>query len=256
MRNLESRALVINKDHLPRPDFLGQGVCFRERTPGVVVDTLIVHSCYVDDRIIRPARGALAKCDEALARELAGEWLAAKRALAECGEQNKKAQLEERASEAEFYALHALVMARHGAGALQNFNKDAIKDIFEFYGVSAHYLIDRDGAVFEFVAPDALAFHAGKSKMPRAADGREGVNAFSVGVELLATEVSGFSDAQYAALNQLAKEILKMFPLINYYGHSDIAAGRKTDPHGFDWSRFVKLLGLQKGVQHWSGEES
>src|SRR5262245_44270208 len=48
--------------------------------------------------------------------------------------------------------------------------------------VSAHYTIDRDGTIVSHVPEERRAWHAGRSKMK---DGRESVNDFSIGVELV-----------------------------------------------------------------------
>lgn len=106
------------------------------------------------------------------------------------------------------------------------------------YEVSAHYLIDIDGAVWRAVAEDKKAWHAGRSKMPDPEDGREDVNDFSIGIELIGSEDTEFTDAQYKSLAQLTKDIMSRHHIRNIYGHSDIAPGRKTDPWGFDWRRY------------------
>src|SRR5262245_37372963 len=48
--------------------------------------------------------------------------------------------------------------------------------------VSAHYTIDRDGTTIRHVAEQERAWHAGQSRMK---DGRECVNDFSIGIELV-----------------------------------------------------------------------
>ena len=63
------------------------------------------------------------------------------------------------------------------------FNLDDIIQIFHTYKVSVHYLIDRDGTVYELVPTNHQAWHAGKSIM----NGRKGCNAFTFGVELVST---------------------------------------------------------------------
>ncbi|MCI5150640.1 MAG: hypothetical protein D3916_14860, partial [Candidatus Electrothrix sp. MAN1_4] len=87
---------------------------------------------------------------------------------------------------------------------------------------------------------DKKAWHAGISTMPE--DGREVVNDFSIGIELIGTEETDFTEAQYKALALLTKEILSRHPLQYIYGHCDIAPGRKTDPWGFDWSRYQRNI--------------
>ena len=129
--------------------------------------------------------------------------------------------------------------------------------------VSAHFLIERDGSVFQFVTtslPVALGswdedgswisddYHAsvivqggillaGVSRF----DGRENCNDFSIGIELEGTDDEPYSDAQYAALAELGRQLLRAYPAITperIQGHSDIAPGRKRDPGVyFDWAR-------------------
>ena len=73
-------------------------------------------------------------------------------------------------------------------------------------------------------------------------DQREGVNEFSVGVELLASETSGIQKSQYKSLARLVADIRTRHPLICILGHADIAPSRKTDPWLFDWLHFQESL--------------
>ena len=130
------------------------------------------------------------------------------------------------------------------------YNIGHLLKIFCDYGVSAHYLIARDGEVYRLVPEDMKAWHAGPSIMP-APDGRAGVNEFSIGIELAATESSGFADAQYEALNLLCVDIEdRRRKKMAYVGHDMIAGERavalglrkepKADPGPlFDWSRLT-----------------
>ncbi|NBA97872.1 1,6-anhydro-N-acetylmuramyl-L-alanine amidase AmpD [Pseudomonas sp. R5(2019)] len=108
--------------------------------------------------------------------------------------------------------------------------------------VSAHFLIERDGKVTQFVSCLDRAWHAGISRF----DGREGCNDFSLGIELEGTDELPFTDAQYASLATLTRQIQAAWPAITaqrIQGHSDIAPGRKTDPGPeFDWSRYLASL--------------
>lgn len=108
--------------------------------------------------------------------------------------------------------------------------------------VSAHFLIERDGAVTQFVSCNARAWHAGVSSFA----GRENCNDFSVGIELEGTDELPFSDAQYQALIGLTRQLLDAYPQLSVEricGHSDIAPGRKTDPGPcFDWARLRAAL--------------
>lgn len=105
---------------------------------------------------------------------------------------------------------------------------------YEQYGVGAHYLIDRSGIIHRLIEEANIAYHAGASKLP---DGRKNVNDFSIGIELIATEESGYTDKQYAAVNALIADIKDRQKIKTVVGHMDIAPGRKTDPWKFDWKK-------------------
>jgi N-acetyl-anhydromuramoyl-L-alanine amidase len=105
--------------------------------------------------------------------------------------------------------------------------------------VSSHFLIRRDGELVQFVPPELRAWHAGASSWR----GRSRCNDFSIGIELEGTDEDVFTDAQYAALAQLLRELRRKFPLRDIAAHSDVAPGRKTDPGArFDWARVLASL--------------
>jgi len=110
--------------------------------------------------------------------------------------------------------------------------------------VSAHLLIDRHGAITQFVSFDARAWHAGQSRF----GGRDNCNDFSIGIELEGTDTLPYADAQYASLAAVARVLCGHYPGIvpqRIVGHSDIAPGRKTDPGpAFDWPRFRRMLDI------------
>ncbi len=98
--------------------------------------------------------------------------------------------------------------------------------------VSAHFLVQRDGTVRQFVSCDDMAYHAGVSQF----HGREKCNHFSVGIELEGCDFEPFTAAQYAALLPLLKDLCRHYPITAITGHQHIAPQRKTDPgHFFDW---------------------
>jgi AmpD protein len=100
--------------------------------------------------------------------------------------------------------------------------------------VSAHFFIERTGALVQFVSCLERAWHAGAS----AWDGRERCNDFSIGIELEGTEFEPFTAAQYASLVPLQHALWSAYPIRWARGHSEIAPGRKTDPGPlFDWTR-------------------
>lgn len=108
--------------------------------------------------------------------------------------------------------------------------------------VSAHFLIDRRGAVTQFVGVDQRAWHAGVSCF----HGVENCNDFSIGIELEGTDEQPYSPQQYQHLTRLSHALMQEFPAITsqrIVGHSDIAPGRKTDPGpSFDWHRYLVSL--------------
>lgn len=108
--------------------------------------------------------------------------------------------------------------------------------------VSAHFLIDRRGALTQFVDCDRRAWHAGVSRL----GSRERCNDFSIGIELEGDETTRYEAAQYLALASLVTTLRERYPGLragNVVAHSDIAPGRKTDPGAsFDWSRLRELL--------------
>lgn len=114
--------------------------------------------------------------------------------------------------------------------------------------VSAHFLVDRTGAVTQFVPTIARAWHAGVSRF----EGREACNDFSIGIELEGTDDEPYTDDQYSTLQRLAQALMSRHPAITQErisGHCDIAPGRKTDPGpAFDWSRFRVSLPPSQGV--------
>ncbi len=104
--------------------------------------------------------------------------------------------------------------------------------------VSAHFLIRRDGALWQFVSCDDRAWHAGASSFR----GRDNCNDFSIGVELEGLEGETFESAQYECLRTLLQALAGQYPVRHLAGHSDVAPGRKMDPGpGFEWQRLSNV---------------
>ena len=111
--------------------------------------------------------------------------------------------------------------------------------------VSAHFFIDRAGAVIQFVSTADRAWHAGLS----AFEGRPNCNDFSLGVELEGTDFTPFADPQYRSLGQLIGTLARALPLRAVRGHSDVAADRKTDPGPFfDWTLLRACAGVESSL--------
>ncbi len=103
--------------------------------------------------------------------------------------------------------------------------------------VSAHLLVRRDGSIVQYVPFTQRAWHAGVSCY----EGRDSCNDYSIGIELEGTDERVYEEIQYRVLQQLIKILRQSYPGIRegrIVGHSDVAAGRKTDPGpAFDWSK-------------------
>lgn len=109
--------------------------------------------------------------------------------------------------------------------------------------VSAHYLIDLNGDIYELVSPEKIAWHAGESYWR----GREKLNRYSIGIELVDTDGQakyvGFAAKQISSLIELCHFLVKKYPIdqTNIVAHSDIAPARKKDPGvDFPWDVMAK----------------
>jgi N-acetylmuramoyl-L-alanine amidase len=108
-------------------------------------------------------------------------------------------------------------------------------------GVSAHYLVDRDGKVYQLVPEDRAAWHAGICHFKGEP---ANVNVRSVGIEIanLGDGKEPYTEAQYEALELLVPAVAQRHgvPLEHLVGHKEVAypPGRKTDPSdNFDMAR-------------------
>lgn len=116
--------------------------------------------------------------------------------------------------------------------------------------VSCHYLIDEDGTIYQMVADDKRAWHAGVSAWQR----EENLNNCSIGIELQNGgrqyqhkhgEWPPYPHAQIGALKKLLQHLQSTYhiPSDRIIGHADIAPGRKEDPGPhFPWDHVKKAL--------------
>ena len=148
-----------------------------------------------------------------------------------------------RAQAVQFVVLHGTWMTSAQA-ALERLCSPAAQ-------VSAHYVIDEAGQVYQLVAEQHVAWHAGKSQWA----GVSGLNSCSIGIELCnpgdgtgegaqpVAAVRPYTAAQYAACIAVLRDVLQRHALhpAAVVRHSDIAPQRKTDPGAhFDWARLVQ----------------
>lgn len=108
--------------------------------------------------------------------------------------------------------------------------------------VSAHYVIDRDGTIHQFLPEGYSAWHAGDSKFPPL--GITGsCNPESIGIEIQRAPSEPLTKEQIASTMALVKDIKERhnIPAEHVVAHSDVAPGRKSDPGAdFPWEAFAR----------------
>ena len=109
--------------------------------------------------------------------------------------------------------------------------------------VSSHYLINRNGKVYNFVKDSNIAWHAGKSRWYK----YKNLNFNSLGIELVNKGhrfgYTNFTNKQISKLVKLCLLLIRKYKIKkrNIVGHSDIAPLRKIDPgEKFPWEYLAK----------------
>jgi len=132
-----------------------------------------------------------------------------------------------------------IVHSVYNASGGDIYDIDLIIHQFSRYHVSAHYVIGREGIIYQLVKEKNVSFHAGKSSLP---DGHSGVNDCSIGIELMDSVSTSPTEEQIKALTLLVKDIQRRYPIKYVLRHSDIAPGRKSDPWNMDWVDFIERI--------------
>lgn len=121
---------------------------------------------------------------------------------------------------------------------------------------SAHFLIGRDGEIWQLVDLDKQTYHAGASIL----NGRDNCNNWTLGIELVGHQHSGFTEEQYESLGKLLARLEAdyQFPRENVAGHDLVRYNAmqkrhtlkaKYDPSGrkdgkgdnFDWPKLFTV---------------
>ena len=114
--------------------------------------------------------------------------------------------------------------------------------------VSTHFLITKRGKIYQLVAENNIAYHAGISYW----NGVDGLNKCSIGIELISENPykKGHSKSQMKSCLKLVEELVNKYKITpqNVVSHSDIAynkqtgfLNRKSDVcELFDWSEFYQ----------------
>ena len=115
--------------------------------------------------------------------------------------------------------------------------------------VSAHYLINRKGAVTKMIDEKKTAWHAGKSKWKNFTN----LNKNSIGIEIVNKGhkfgYEKFTKVQILKIILICKILMKKYKIKkdNILAHSDIAPLRKQDPG----EKFPWLFLSKKGIGSW-----
>jgi N-acetylmuramoyl-L-alanine amidase len=122
-------------------------------------------------------------------------------------------------------------------------------------GILAHFIIDRDGTIYQCRSALEKAGHAGKSRLEHHGETFVGLNAHSIGIELAnggckyptkfsdlpavqAHHENGgplrawedYPDEQLDACADLCNALVNHYPIKAIKGHSDISPKRRLDP--------------------------
>jgi len=98
--------------------------------------------------------------------------------------------------------------------------------------VSAHYVVDKNGDIYQIGTEDNILWHCGKSSW----DGIYGLNSYSIGIEVLGH--IWYTQEQKDSVKELAMDIMSRNDIWwkNVLRHKDIAPGRKQDIDDSFWS--------------------
>src|SRR5690606_22817908 len=104
--------------------------------------------------------------------------------------------------------------------------------------VSSHYVIGRNGEIYQMLNDYLRAWHAGAGKWGGVTD----INSVSLGIELDNNGSEPFTEAQIFSLLGLLERLKTAYniPAANFLAHGDIAPTRKSDPSAFfPWKRLA-----------------
>ncbi|MBQ8401777.1 MAG: N-acetylmuramoyl-L-alanine amidase, partial [Clostridia bacterium] len=143
------------------------------------------------------------------------------------------------------------------------YGEEHIRALFTGYGVSTHYLIQRDGTVYCYVPEERVAWHAGVGEWLADPKYTNTMNEYAIGIELAAIgseedmekylpdgeydtldpALVGFTEEQYSTLEELVADLCGRYGIpqdrTHVIGH-DAYSPEKHDPGTlFDWNRIL-----------------
>jgi N-acetyl-anhydromuramyl-L-alanine amidase AmpD len=106
--------------------------------------------------------------------------------------------------------------------------------------VSCHLLVGRSGRVTRLVGDHARAWHAGVAWWR----GTNDVNSITLGIEIAnRNDGEPYTDAQYRRVAKIVAHYCRQgLSLDDVVSHGAVAEDRRTDPIGWDWECFRKLV--------------
>jgi N-acetyl-anhydromuramyl-L-alanine amidase AmpD len=108
--------------------------------------------------------------------------------------------------------------------------------------VSAHYVVAKNGDVYQMVEEQERAKHAGASEY----QGREDFNDFSIGVEIVNKNdgLDPYPADQFEAMVELVAYLVQKYAIEQEWivTHADISTVGKTDPRGFPIHELVQRV--------------
>jgi N-acetyl-anhydromuramyl-L-alanine amidase AmpD len=113
-------------------------------------------------------------------------------------------------------------------------------------GVSAHYLVNEAGQIYNLVPDGDTAYHAGKTTGKYANYN----NSNTIGIEQVHVDGTPWAPAEVAATARLVAYLKSKHGVSDndIMGHSDVAPGRKQDPLNYPWQGFFSAVDKQGGA--------
>jgi len=120
---------------------------------------------------------------------------------------------------------------------------EGVLEEFELYKVTSHFIISRDGIIYQLAPEEAIAYHAGRGQMP---DGsrKNVINNYSLGIELIYSETESPNDIQIEKLVELVSYFINKYeiPTENILEHEDVSLSGKEDMWNFEREELINLL--------------
>lgn len=110
--------------------------------------------------------------------------------------------------------------------------------------VSTHRLIHTNGDIYKICDDLTIANHVGYSRM-----GNKSPNPYALGIEFVNNN-SGSDPYEQAQLKSGVAQVVEWYGLygaLPILGHAEIDTKGKTDPAGFPWSSFYRMLFARLG---------